>query len=89
MARIDLAKPYEDFLKEQVNKGLFRSVTSAAEDAIRKQMEEQEKMRIASVYAAIAEGEADITNGNTQEFSIEIMKEISDKAKRKALDMRN
>ncbi|WP_304236388.1 type II toxin-antitoxin system ParD family antitoxin [Jiulongibacter sediminis] len=89
MARIDLAKPYEDFLKEQVNKGLFRSVTSAVEDAIRKQMEEQEKMRIASVYAAIVEGEADISNGKTHEFSIELMKEISEKAKRKAIEMRN
>ncbi|AWV99955.1 ribbon-helix-helix domain-containing protein [Arcticibacterium luteifluviistationis] len=85
MARIDLSEPYELYLKKQVKSGLYRSVTAAAEDAIRKQMLEDEKSRIASVYAAIAKGEASIKSGNVVQFSDNLMKEISEKARQNSL----
>ena len=59
MARIDINGPYENYLKSLVDAGLFRSVTAAAENAIHKQMVEDEKLRLSSISAAIAKGEAD------------------------------
>jgi len=85
MARIDISEPYELYLKKQVDSGLYRSITAAAEDAIRKQMLEDEKMRIASIYAAIAKGEASIKNGNVIDFSDTLMKEIPEKARQNSL----
>lgn len=86
MARIDLSEPYELYLKKQVKSGLYRSVTAAAEDAIRKQMVEDEKQRVASVYAAIAKGEEDIKNGRTMEFTENMLSEISAKARQNSLN---
>lgn len=85
MARIDLSEPYELYLKKLVDSGLYRSITAAAEDAIRKQMLEDEKLRLASVYAAIAKGEEDIKNNRTIDFSDSLMKEITEKGKKNAL----
>ncbi|SOE22998.1 hypothetical protein SAMN06298216_3393 [Spirosomataceae bacterium TFI 002] len=76
MARIDINKPYEEFLKSQVEAGLFRSITAAAEDAIRRQMEDYENRRINSVLAEIAKGEADVLDGKTQVYSAELMSDI-------------
>jgi hypothetical protein len=44
-----------------------------------------EKLRMASVYAAIAKGEADMTNGKTIEFSENMMTEISTIARQNSL----
>ena len=85
MARIDLNTPYERFLRSQVKSGLFSSITAAAEHAIRVQMIEQEKLRISSVTAAIAKGEADISIGKTVSYSSKLMSEISQKGKEKSL----
>jgi len=85
MARIDLNTPYEDFLKSQVEAGLFRSITSAAEHAIHEQMVAQEKLRVSSVHVAIAKGEADIEAGRTIPYSSNLMADISQKGKEAAL----
>mgnify|MGYP006908589192 CR=1 FL=1 len=86
MARIDLSEPYQQYLKKQVNSGLYRSITAAAEDASRKQMVEDEKLKLASIYAAIAKGEEDIIKGRTIDFSENIMSEISAKGRRNSLE---
>ncbi len=86
MARIDINEPYENFLKSQVEAGLFRSITAAAEDAIRKQMIEQEKLRVGSVHAALTKGEADIQEGRTVRYTPGLLAEISEQGKKAALD---
>ncbi len=85
MARIDINDPYEDYLKSLVDAGLFRSVTAAAENAIYRQMVEDEKLRLSSVSAAIAKGEADIQAGSTVGYTSSLMTEISEKGKHAAL----
>ena len=85
MARIDINDPYENYLKSLVNAGLFRSVTAAAENAIHKQMIEDEKLRFASISAAIAKGETDIQAGRTVRYTPNLMNEISEKGKQAAL----
>jgi hypothetical protein len=81
MARLDINKPYEIFLKNQVASGMFRSITAAAEDAIRKQMIETEKLRIQSVLAEVYKGELDVTAGKTKFFSNELLDSLAEKAK--------
>ena len=85
MARIDINDPYEDYLKSLVDAGLFRSVTAAAENAIYKQMVEDEKLRLSSISAVIAKGEADIQAGRTVRYTPNLMAEISEKGKQTAL----
>ena len=46
MARLDINKPYQDFLQAQVDAGLFRSITAAAKDAIRNEMIRYEERRV-------------------------------------------
>lgn len=84
MARIDINPPYEEYLKSLVRDGFFRSITAAAENAIYKQMLEDEKLRLSSVATAIAKGEADIKAGRTVRYTAELMTEIAEKGKRAA-----
>lgn len=86
MSRIDLNDPYNDYLQSQVESGLFRSVTAAAEAAIHRQMLEDEKLRLSSIGAAIAKGEADIQAGRTISYTPNLMAEISKKGKQDAID---
>lgn len=85
MARIDLNEPYNEYLKSQVEAGLFRSVTAAVEYAIHQQMIEDEKLRHASVYAAIHKGEKAVQEGRTRPYNAKLMAEISKQGKRDAL----
>jgi Arc/MetJ-type ribon-helix-helix transcriptional regulator len=81
MSRIDLNKPYVDFLQSQVKAGLFRSITSAAEDAIRKQMLEQEKLRIESVLAEIKVGEEEVSTGKIENYDTDFLNNILKESK--------
>jgi predicted transcriptional regulator len=85
MARIDINNPYEDYLKSLVDAGLFRSVTATAENAIYKQMVEDEKLRLSSISAAIAKGEVDIQAGRTVRYTPNLMAEVSEKGKQAAV----
>ena len=64
-----------------VKAGLFRSITAAAEATIHKQMIEDEKMRLSSIGAALAKGEADIQVGRTVPYTSHLMDDISKKGK--------
>ena len=85
MARIDLGNPYENFLRSQVEAGLFSSITAAAENAIARQMEKNEEMRIRNIHALVAKGEGDIQAGRTIRYSPSLIAEISEKGKVAAL----
>ena len=81
MARIDLNTPYEEFLKSQVESGLFRSVTAAAEHAIHQQMIAHEERRISSVHHAILKGEESIVKDAAIPYSSELMDQAMQKAR--------
>ncbi len=86
MARIDLSTPYERFLKTQVDQGLFSSITAAAENAIARQMEASEEIRIRGIHALINIGEDDIRAGRTVRYTPSMMTEISQKGKDAAIE---
>ncbi len=87
MAQITISNAHEDFLRQQVEAGIFSSIADAAENAIQKQMElaAQEQARIQSVHDAIAVGEADIAAGHTITYTPGLMAEIAQKGKATAL----
>ena len=85
MARIDLAKPYEDYLRSQVDKGLFSSITAAAENAISKQMEITELKRIEHLKTLIEKGERDVKSGKVIDYSKNIIAEFAEKGKAAAI----
>ena len=80
MVQINLDSRYEQYLKEQVEAGLFSSVSAAAEHAIDAQMAAQE--RASYIKKALAKGEQDIAEGKTVPFTADI---ISEKGKKQAL----
>ena len=86
MARIDIAKPYEDYLQNQVEKGLYRSITAAAEAAIKKEMDDYEQRRIASVMAEVQKGIDDVREGRTHKFSKKLFDEMMENVKTKILN---
>lgn len=79
MARIDISQPYEAYLQSQVENGLYRSITAAAEAAIKKEMDEYEDRRIASVMAEVQKGIDDIEAGRTIKYTKELMDSIKNK----------
>ncbi len=83
MARIDINKTYETYLQSQVEKGLYRSITAAAEAAIKKEMDEQENRRIASVMAEVQKGIDDVREGRTVKYSKELITTIANKVLQK------
>jgi hypothetical protein len=79
MARIDISQPYETYLQNQVKIGLFRSITAAAEAAIKKEMDHYEDRRIASVLAEVQKGIEDVKGGKTLPYNKNLLDTISQK----------
>lgn len=88
MARIDINKPYQEFLQSQVNAGLFRSITAAAEDAIRNEMIRHEERRVKSVMREINKGELDVLEGKTQVYNLELLESIAERGKANASSLK-
>jgi len=85
MARIDIDDPYTSFLESQVKAGLYNTISEAARDAIRKQMEVHEQRRLSSIALEIAKGEASIQEGREVPYSTGLLTEIADKGKAASL----
>ena len=81
MARIDIDNPYTTFLESQVKAGLFNTISEAARDAIRKQMELQEQRRVSALHFELEKGEVSLMNGKGIPYSEHMMNEISQKGK--------
>jgi putative addiction module CopG family antidote len=88
MARIDIDDPYTSFLESQVKSGLYNTISEAARDAIRKQMEIHEHRRLSSIAVELAKGEASLREGHAFLYSSSLMAEISEKGKAAALERR-
>jgi len=77
MRRIQLGKPYENFLDKMVESGYYATATEVIRDALRDKMAEMENNRIAAIQSLIAEGEADIAAGRVAPYSKQLMDDIS------------
>ena len=63
MRRIQLGKPYENFLDKMIESGYYSTATEVIRDALRDKMAEMENNRIAKIHELLAEGQADIDAG--------------------------
>lgn len=85
MTRIDLSKPYENFLKSQIEVGLSSSITAVAENAIARQMGKNEEIRIGSIRYFIPRGEKEVWDRRSIQYTPSLMAEIPQKGKAAAL----
>ena len=88
MARIDLEDPYTSFLESQVKSGLFNTISEAARDAVRKQMELYESRRLSSILLELKKGEDAIALGNVVKYDSRLMSAISEIGRKNALEQK-
>lgn len=69
MRRIQLGKPYENFLDKMIESGYYSTATEVIRDALRDKMAKLENNRIAKIHDLLAEGQADIDAGKVQEVN--------------------
>lgn len=86
MPRINLGKPYEIYIKNQIQTGLFSSATEVIKDALRNRMEKDQNYRIERVHALLARGEADIQMGKTVAYTNSLMSEITELGRKNSID---
>lgn len=84
MRRIQLGKPYENFLDKMIESGYYSTATEVIRDALRDKMAEMENNRIAAIHALLEEGEKSLLNEGGVEYTPTLMDEIYDEAKKSA-----
>jgi putative addiction module CopG family antidote len=83
MMNLNLAPIDEAYLKEKVEEGYYVNLAQAIRDAIRR-MRESDERSSPNLYNAIMKGERQIANGQYQEYTPELRKEIQRNAQLKA-----
>jgi len=78
---IDFAADEEQYLKESVKNGDFRSEAEAVRDAVRSAREQKEAKHL-RLLEAIQLGEEDVAAGRTIPYTQELMKELCEQAVR-------
>jgi antitoxin ParD1/3/4 len=85
MQRVNLGKPYEEFIQKLVESGYYASASEVLRDALRLKMEKSEQWKAARFQQLVKEGMDDIEAGRTRPFNEELMKEAFENAKKNAL----
>jgi antitoxin ParD1/3/4 len=80
MQRVNLGKPYEEFIQKLVDSGYYASASEVIRDALRTKMESHEQWQAARLEQLIQEGLNDLAAGRVKPYSKEFMKEIYEKA---------
>jgi antitoxin ParD1/3/4 len=75
---VNLSREMEAFIRSKVESGFYGNATEVIRDAIRRLQEDD--ARIAAFRAAVAEGDADIENGNYEEYTPELMERLMQEA---------
>lgn len=85
MQRVNLGKPYEEFIKKLVESGYYASASEVLRDALRTKMEESEKWQKERLLQLVQEGLDDIEAGRVHKFDESLMFKAFENAKRNAL----
>ncbi|WP_454062622.1 type II toxin-antitoxin system ParD family antitoxin [Candidatus Nitrospira salsa] len=79
MPNIDLGDPYETYVKGLLHTGLYSTYAEVGKDVIRLHMNhETNAKRLASINAALADGEADIQAGRVKTYSPRLINQLTD-----------
>ncbi len=82
--RINLGKPYEDYINTLVESGFYASATEVIRDALRLKMTNTEEMKKAVIYAMVEKAKQSIEDGNYYEDSPSLRSELLKGAKANA-----
>lgn len=80
MTRFNLGKPYEKFIQDQIDAGLYSNATEVVRDALRRMSDERERKRVAHIHKLIAAAEEQVARGETKKFTRELMSDITQQA---------
>jgi antitoxin ParD1/3/4 len=86
MQRVNLGKPYEEFIQSQVASGYFASASEVLRDALRLKMERNEQWKVTRLHELVQEGIDSIKAGRVRPFDKNLMKEAMEAAKKNAIE---
>jgi putative addiction module CopG family antidote len=81
MQRINLGKPYEDYIREMVDSGYYASASEVIRDALRQKMQIHRASKEKSLLELVEEGLEDVKNGKVLDFDEQLLNEIFNEAK--------
>jgi antitoxin ParD1/3/4 len=79
--RINLGKPYEDYINTLVESGYYASATEVIRDALRLKMNNKDEHRKAVIYKMVEQAQESIREGNFIEDSPALRKQMLNEAK--------
>jgi len=79
--RVNLGKPYEEFIKKLVESGYYASASEVLRDALRTKMEESEKWQKERLLQLVQEGLDDIEAGRVHKFDESFWDKVNNKVK--------
>jgi antitoxin ParD1/3/4 len=86
MQRVNLGKPYEEFIQLLVASGYYASASEVLRDALRHKMEDTEKWKAIRLQQLVQEGLDDIEAGRTVPFDENLMNLAFERARQNALE---
>jgi antitoxin ParD1/3/4 len=82
---LNLGKPYENYIQQQVDSGLYGNATEVVRDALRHMKEHEEEKRLDTLRALLAVGEEQLARGEGISYTHNFM----DNAMKKAIENSN
>jgi antitoxin ParD1/3/4 len=81
MQRINLGKPYDDYINHLIESGFYSTATEILRDALRDKMEKDSIInRKSNLIELLLEGEKDIELGNITKYSPDLLEKLHKQA---------
>ncbi|MCP9767168.1 type II toxin-antitoxin system ParD family antitoxin [Lacihabitans sp. LS3-19] len=80
MQRVNLGKPYEEFIQQLVSSGYYASASEVLRDALRSKMEENEKWKSFKLKQLVQAGLDDVAAGRVVPFDEKLMNKAFENA---------
>lgn len=81
--RINLGKPYEDYINTLVESGFYASATEVIRDALRLKMNNNDERRKAVIYRMVEQARQSIKEGNAYEIDERYWSDFDDRHMKK------
>ncbi len=87
--RINLGKPYEDYINTMVESGFYASATEVIRDALRLKMSNTEERRKATIYKMVEQARQSIRDGNAYEIDEKYWSDFDERHNKKASPLKS
>ncbi len=78
--RINLGKPYEDYINTLVESGFYASATEVIRDALRQKMNDTDERRKATIYKMVEQARQSIREGKYREWNGDLLESLHQEA---------